>query len=259
MRILGYIRDSNTPGYSVEEQKNSIEAWCERVYGKHIDKYFIDDIPWGSVHMSERPLGSDMLDMAASGDVIISLTLDRAFISIQQAVELIDELLDRKIIFNVIELGYELESEMGELMYDSCKTWVKFDSAIKSERIKERVTNGRPKNGCSPIGYKIIRSEGQSHFVPDDKERRLVLELTEWKDAEGISWSEAVRRMQKKGTRYNGHRWNQTNTRVAYQAGLDGFPGFTGQKDGFTIIDEAKKKTKKIANTDNRRRRLGDK
>ena len=100
MRILGYIRDSNTPGYSVEEQKNSIEAWCERVYGKHVDKYFIDDIPWGSVHMSERPLGSDMLDMAASGDVIISLTLDRAFISIQQAVELIDELLDRKIIFN---------------------------------------------------------------------------------------------------------------------------------------------------------------
>ena len=63
--------------------------------------------------------------------------------------------------------------------------------------------------------------------------------IIEWKNT-GTNWSEIVRRLSKK-KRANGNKWNQTNVRVAYEAGLDGFPGAGEQKDAFAILEKDRK------------------
>lgn len=245
MRLLGYIRDSSNPEYSVETQRFGITAWANANYNSDNIQFFEDDTAWGSINIFDRPGGSELYDEAREGDIILGYTLDRCFSSLQQATITIDDLQDRNIIFNIVSLGYKLEEETGQLIYETCKQWVSFDSFIKSERVKQsRELSGRPTNNCTPIGFKKVRYEKQSYFVPDEDERLRILDLIKWRDRDGETWSECVRRMQKK-KRANGHKWNQTNVRVAYQAGLDGFPGSEGQKDGFTILEQKRQESKK--------------
>jgi len=254
MNIFGYIRESTDPSLVHSAQLCGINEYSLRVYGDEVSSIFTDDVQWGSVLLSERPGGSDLLNKVATGDVIIGLSLDRCFASIQQGVRLIDELQNRRIYFNIVSLEYPLESKEGSLAYKAVREWVEFDSKIKSERIKEAAKPGRPKNRFSPIGYKILKAEGESHFVPDDKERALVSRLIHWRDVDGETWSECLRRMQKKGTRSNGIKWNQNTIRVAYQAGLDDFPGFSGQKDGCLLLESAKSRSKNRKQQDLRRK-----
>jgi len=255
MNIFGYIRESTDPSLVHSAQLNSINEFSLRVYGDEVSSIFTDDVQWGSVLLSERPGGSDLLDKVATGDVIIGLSLDRCFASIQQGMRLIDELLDRKIYFNIADLEYPLESGEGALAYETVKKWIQFDSKIKSERIKETAKPSRPTNRFSPVGYKIVRSEGESHFVPDNNERELVGRLIHWRDVDGETWSECLRRMQKEGTRAGNIKWNQTSIRVAYHAGHDGFPGSSGEKDGFTILERAKSRSKNRKQQDSIRSR----
>lgn len=257
MKIYGYIRDSIDPDYSVDVQRIGIESWCRRNYEQQPYEHYTDETPWGGVNIFDRPAGSELFEMLQAGDMIVGYTLARCFTSIQQAARTIDELRERSIIFNVVELGYDLNTDYGELMHDSVKTWITFDSTIKTERIKERISDpDKPRNRHSPIGYKQVKSEGKSYFVPDEKERQIVRQLIEWKDIDGITWSEALRRMIDK-PRASGTKWNQQNIRVAYKAGLDGFPGWKGQVDPAEIIQEKKRESarkRKIASEKEKKR-----
>tara|TARA_Y100000356_G_C11011710_1_gene158650 strand:- start:181 stop:495 length:315 start_codon:yes stop_codon:yes gene_type:complete len=90
------------------------------------------------------------------------------------------------------------------------------------------------------MGYKIVRNEGKGYFVPDHKEREQIAKIIQWRN-EGNTWSEILRRNKPKH-RANGNKWNQQNIRVAYQAGLDDFPGFDDQKSAWDIIDKERKR-----------------
>ena len=240
--IYGYIRDSSEEGLSRAHQEKIILSSLDRFDGE-FGGFFVDDEVFGRINIFERQAGEELFDRLTSGDYIIAYKLDRCFVSIENAVDTIEELQERNIYFNILETGVDMATASGEIMFDLVRTYATFNRKIKSRQMTDSMAKikgqGRPVNKQSPIGYKVIRSDGQAAFIPDYKERELVCQIIEWKNT-GTNWSEIVRRLSKK-KRANGNKWNQTNVRVAYEAGLDGFPGAGVQKDAFAILEKDRK------------------
>lgn len=238
--IYGYVRDGLTNG--AEEQKKIILASARNFEGE-FGGFGVDEAAYGNINIFNRPGGEELFNRLREGDIILATKLDRCFISIENAADTIAELLERNIFFNVLELGIDLSTEYGQVIFDVIETVARFNREARSKATKEameRIKKGKgPVNKESPMGYKIVRCDGQAHFVPDKKERNQILDVIKWRD-EGITWSEILRRMNPK-KRANGNKWNQTNIRVAYQAGLDGFPGFEKQKNAWEVLEKDRK------------------
>ena len=242
--IYGYTRESLDTDRSSEVQADAIKNYLIRNQGE-VAQFFNDDEPYGALPFLERPMADDLVTRTAkTGDTIIAYKLENCFVSIENAVDTITELLERNIFLNFVELGIDVSSEYGQSVMETVNTFLEFNRDIRSQRIKTNLRRKKlekgPRNNQSPMGYKIVRNEGKGYFVPDHKEREQIAKIIQWRN-EGNTWSEILRRNKPKH-RANGNKWNQQNIRVAYQAGLDDFPGFDDQKSAWDIIDKERKR-----------------
>jgi len=241
--IYGYTRESVDPDRCSQLQVEQIKNYLLRSQDTMTD-IFNDDEPYGSLPFLERPMADDLVTRTAkTGDTIVAYKLENCFISIENAMDTINELLERKIYFNFVELGVDVATEYGQSVMETVTTFMDFNREIRRQRVRNNLRKKRlekgPCNNQSPMGYKIVRNEGKAYFVPDHKEREQIGKIIQWRN-DGHTWSEILRRNKPKH-RANGNKWNQSNIRVAYQAGLDDFPGFEDQKNAWDIIDEEKR------------------
>jgi len=242
--IYGYIRKSGREGWSQGQTEKYILRAAEKLCPDEFGGMFTDEQMYLRINLFDRPAGEDLFRRLKEGDYILVPTLESAFVSIENFSDTVTELIERNIFLNVLELGVDFSTELGSVVYDTIETLASFNRRCRSSITREAmqvIRDGRgPVNKESPMGYMVVRADNRSHFVPDQKERKLIAEMIQWRD-EGTTWSEILRRIGNK-KRANGNKWNQANIRVAYQAGLDGFPGFDGQKDAFDILEKDRKR-----------------
>jgi DNA invertase Pin-like site-specific DNA recombinase len=164
MAVYGYCRVSTTDQSSnrdslTTQQQQVIDYTIRR--GWWVAKFFIDAGFGGSIPLSERPQGRQLLGIVANGDVIVTARLDRAFRSAEDAVATLEELRVAGVGWHIINLGGDVcGSGINELVLTILSAVAGNERYrirqrirdFKSHPVSRRIYNG----GHRPFGYDIV-------------------------------------------------------------------------------------------------------
>lgn len=107
---FGYIRVSTTKqandGNSLESQEKAVkEAGATEIY---------QDTYTGT--STDRPNFNELMKVLKAGDVLVVTKLDRMARSVSQGIKIIEELLNKGVVVNVLNLGKMDDSASGKLI-----------------------------------------------------------------------------------------------------------------------------------------------
>lgn len=129
----GYIRVSTKKQAS---EGNSLESQKQAVIAAGAEQVFSDTI---SGSQGDRPALNRLLELIRPGDWILITSLDRLGRSINQANDLISNLIDNDITIYVLNIGILDNSSIGVLLRNVLLAFAQFERDI----IKERMAEGK--------------------------------------------------------------------------------------------------------------------
>ena len=129
--IFGYARVSTN---SQARDGNSLEAQIHTLKDAGAEKIF-SDVFSGS--KSNRPKLDKLLKIIQSGDTLIITKLDRIARSVMNGIQLIENLNDKGIIINVLNMGIIDVSPTGKLIRNIMLSFAEFERDIIQQRTQE--------------------------------------------------------------------------------------------------------------------------
>jgi DNA invertase Pin-like site-specific DNA recombinase len=122
--LLGYVRVSRAD-QNLDRQKDALaEAGCTRI--------FADDGISGS--SKSRPALDEMLAFARPGDTIVVQALDRLGRSTKNLLELVDDLRERRISLQIINLGVDTGTPAGQMVLTVIAALAEMERSTLQER-----------------------------------------------------------------------------------------------------------------------------
>ena len=189
--ILSYVRVSTieqaadgTTSLCEQERKNKAIADL-RGAAKFDFLNFVDAGVSGTIPLSERPAGKDMLAQAAKGDVIVANKLDRLFRSATDALTTAQVLREKGIDLILIDMGVEPVTGNGvaKLFFGMLALVAEFERERIAERMEDGRKGKRARNGhvggSAPYGFKVVGQGREASLEPDEEERD-VLRHVKW-------------------------------------------------------------------------------
>ena len=133
VRKIGYARVS-TDRQTTDQQVAALEqAGCECVY--------IDD---GVSATSRHREGLQQARAALmSGDVFVVWAIDRAFRSTIEAIQFLDELMQRGVSFQSLTQAIDTRTPEGRKWFIDTASWAEYERAIISRRTKEKMAHAK--------------------------------------------------------------------------------------------------------------------
>ena len=134
----------------------------------------------GSVLLSERPAGKDMLGDIRAGDVIVACKLDRLFRSASDALATAESLKKKGVDLILIDMGIEPVTGNGaaKMFFGVLALMAEFERDRINERTAEGRKGKRARNGfmggVAPFGYRVEGEGRDAMLVPDDNEQEIV-------------------------------------------------------------------------------------
>lgn len=160
--IYGYVRVS-TAGQA--RDGNSPEAQEQALRAAGAEKIYFDKFTGTKKH---RPELDKLMAEIKSGDTLVVTKLDRIARSTIQGTELINDLLDRNITVNVLNIGVMDNSSTGKLIRTIFLAFAQFERDMIVERTtegkaiarqRENYTEGRPEKNISKIDFEKLRKK----------------------------------------------------------------------------------------------------
>ncbi|MCL2026633.1 MAG: recombinase family protein [Leptospirales bacterium] len=157
--IYGYARVS-TPGqardgHSLESQeKNLRENWAEEI--------FADNFTGKKLC---RPQLDALLDRLSDGDTLIVTKLDRIARSAIDGMRLVDELMERGVTINILNLGVLSNSTTGRLIRNIFFAFAEFERDLIIDRTQAGKAVARTKAGFKDGRPKKFTQEQLRHAV----------------------------------------------------------------------------------------------
>ena len=133
VRKIGYARVS-TDRQTTDQQVAALEhAGCEVV--------FIDD---GVSATSPKREGlQQACATLQSGDVFVVWAIDRAFRSTIEAIQFLDELMQRGVSFQSLTQAIDTRTPEGRKWFIDTASWAEYERAIISRRTKEKMAHAK--------------------------------------------------------------------------------------------------------------------
>ncbi len=176
-------------GNSIEVQEQQIADYAVR-HGMVINHYFRDRGVSGSVALSDRDKGKELLSKLEKGDVVIASKLDRMFRSARDALNVLEDFKLKGVSLHFIDLGGDVTNGIGKLVFTILSAVAEQERGRIRERIAEAKQvmrqEGKYQGGKIPFGYRV-NSEGL--LAKDDIQQRCI-EIIKQKDSEGKSLRE---------------------------------------------------------------------
>lgn len=153
---LGYARVS-TRDQNLDLQVDALkQAGCERIY---------QDVASGS--KTERPALAELLGLLRAGDVLVIWKLDRMGRSLTHLVELVGDLVNRKVGLLSLNDPIDTTSAQGRLVFNLFASLAEFERELIRERTQAGLSaarargrvGGRPKGLSSPAETKAMAAE----------------------------------------------------------------------------------------------------
>ncbi len=181
-RILRYERVSTEPQYisglGLAHQSianlRSAES-LSREHGGIIDRVFSDPaVSAFSKKFADRKAGRELLEYARPGDDIVIYRLDRAWRNPADAMEMAQQLMDRKIYLHFVSEGIRTDTRQGAEWISVLAAMAHMESSMKSARTKRALDEckrqGRKTGGSLPRGFKAEEVRpGYKKLVLDTK------------------------------------------------------------------------------------------
>lgn len=155
----GYIRVS-TDGQTVENQKLAIRNFCRYRRLRHVQ--WVAETISGTKKPEKRKLGS-LLSTVQEGDTIIVTELSRLGRSLMMILDVLQELLEKKVSVIAIKEGYELgDNIQSKVLAFAFGLSAEIERTLLSERTKQGLERARKAGkqigripGQKPLHYKL--------------------------------------------------------------------------------------------------------
>tara|TARA_R100000458_G_scaffold14673_3_gene12453 strand:- start:89 stop:886 length:798 start_codon:yes stop_codon:yes gene_type:complete len=185
-KAYGYIRvstvDQAENGFSLAAQQDAAGKYYDLLRTQ--DKY--RDLDWGGFYTDEgqsawklrfadRKRGSVLASKLKEGDQIIFCKLDRAFRRLKDAINQMEEWIERGIGVHFVDQGLNMDTANGRLVVNCMTVFAQWESEIKSERVREAMArkkrNSQPVNQKTPVGKTLVGTGRNKRFVSDPSQR----------------------------------------------------------------------------------------
>lgn len=169
---------------------NSLEAQREALTNAGAQQIF-EDVYTGTT--TDRPALDKLLAILKSGDTVIVTKLDRVARSVQQGITLFDDLCERGIAVNILNMGVLDNSPTGTLLRNVMLAFAEFERDMIMQRTREGREIARQKEGYRegrPDKYTAAQLQHAVELLEDHSYTEVV-KMT------GISKSTLVRAKQK--------------------------------------------------------------
>ena len=188
-RLFGYGR------VSTNDQATSAECQAARLRefaagkGLQLAELYVDEDVSGGLPLKARPAGKRLWDALTTGDTVAFTKVDRCFRSMADAATTLALWKQIGVSVNIIDLGIQLGTPSGDLMFHQLASFASFERAIIGQRIREalahRKATGKPYGRSRPFGW-MRAGEGQdTRWVACHDERRLAERVVALRDAGG--------------------------------------------------------------------------
>ena len=151
----------------------------------------------GSVPLSKRPKGKDLLTKVQPGDVVIVHRLDRMFRSSADALNIVESLKDKNVELHILNLGFGniWGNSVGQLFLTIMSAVAQFDNELRAERIREGKNRKKEKGefagGGVPYGFVLKMEEKNGKEVEvlekDPGQQKALREMKRLRE-EGLSY-----------------------------------------------------------------------
>ena len=114
-------------------QEDALRAKCDRLHKERPT----------SAAAKVRPVFDRLIRSLSPGDVLVVVALDRAFRSSLDALTIAENLRDRGVGFEILDLQIDLNSPVGRVFYTIAAAFAEFERAILRERTKQGLAAAR--------------------------------------------------------------------------------------------------------------------
>lgn len=125
MKKLAYLRIS-TQEQRPDRQIDGMQGLCDELF-----------IEYASGATMKRPVFDEVLNKLDKGDILYVWDLDRAFRSTLDAIQTADNLQQRSIALNIVNLQLDTRTPAGRLVYTVLSACAEFERRLISQRTKE--------------------------------------------------------------------------------------------------------------------------
>ncbi|MGC3939512.1 recombinase family protein [Roseobacter sp. EG26] len=184
MKKIGYLRVS-TVEQRPDRQVDALSKHCDEL---HVEK--------ASAATLKRPIFELVLKSLEPGSELIILDLDRAFRSVVDAVQTIENLRQRDVSLKIVNLNIDTNTPSGMLIYTVIASIAQFERELASQRTKEGLAAARVRG--KRLGRPEKLSKKDICFITKKIETRTMT-LTALGDLYGMapsSISRAIKRHQ---------------------------------------------------------------
>ena len=187
--IFGYVRVSSMEQAaegttSLEEQERKCQAIAQL---RGADSFnftcFKDAGVSGTLPLSHRPAGSEMLETATTGDTIVASKMDRLFRSASDALTTAEHLKARGIDLILADMSVEPVTANGaaKMFFGMLALVAEFERGRIAERMEDGRRGKRQRGGHlggePPYGFRKEGEGRQAKLVPDEREQEIVREV----------------------------------------------------------------------------------
>jgi len=211
-----------------DNQRAKCEEYVQRVLlpeGYTYGGWLYDSATSGSSPMFEREHGRELWALVQPGDKIVWAKLDRAFRSVVDAAQTMRLLQAKDVSFNSLDMGLDTSTPIGRCVFTILTAFAELELEFIRERTRDSLQAkrkaGKPHGRHAPIGWKKIGKKGDSYYLPDEEERRQVMEMAALRNS-GHSL-EAITNHVYGWRRPNGYRWNINSVTRALRAAKSRF------------------------------------
>ena len=190
--IYGYARVS-TKGQA--NDGNSLESQIEKLKDNGADKVYHDSFTGTK---TDRPEFTKLLNELKAGDTLVVCKLDRFARSMTQGSELVNELIEKGIKVNILNIGVMDNTPASKLIRNIFFSFAEFERDMIVERTQEGKAIARTKEGFKEGRPKSYTDKQLQHALSllsvngGDKSYNEVVEIT------GISKSTLIRENNKR-------------------------------------------------------------
>ncbi len=166
----------------------------------------------GSIPLSLRPAGMEMLQVAKAGDVIVAAKMDRLFRSAIDALQTADDLKRAGIDLVLIDIGTDpvTGNGVGKMFFGIMSCIAEFER----DRIRERTEEGRRgkrarrgfMGGGVPIGFKV-QGKGRDAQLEEDEREQKAIAWAKQAAEDGHKPSRIARYLSKYHPTRSGRKW----------------------------------------------------
>lgn len=130
MSVHSYLRTST------DDQQHGIEAQRQAIAARYPDT--IEHVEHASGKSTVgRPVFTDLVESLSDGDVLVVSKLDRFARSVEDAVSVASDLMGRGVNLVVLDLGMEIGTPIGKLVFSVLAAVAEFERDMISQRTKD--------------------------------------------------------------------------------------------------------------------------